>query len=368
MKKTILAAAIAASVPLIAQADVTLYGSIRAGVSQMNGSSSNFQSSFGVDDFGSRIGFKGGEDLGSGLKAIWQVETGFAVDGTGSKGTSSGTLANRQSFVGLQGDFGKLRVGYLTDVLADTEATDNLYGPRRDSSSAGFPLYEGNDLFGNYGDSRFKNSIRYDSPDVGGFTASIQYGAGESQAAGGMKQGELFGTRLAYQNSGFFGAWAYATKLNTGGEKNSNINRIEGGYDANNLYLAATYQWVNVYGDAHETDKDGKPAIPGVAKYSSISKGINNLKNTGWALNVAYTFGNIKPSLVYSKRGDAKIDGTRYDLGATQVAAAVDYTISKQTMVQVGYGQVKQDSDAQALQGHEKSKSSTYWGMIKHSF
>ncbi|XLM21806.1 porin, partial [Chromobacterium piscinae] len=64
-------------------------------------------------------------------------------------------------------------------------------------------------------------------------------------------------------------------------------------------------------------------------------------ENTGWSINAAYTIGNFKPSIVYSKRGDAKIDGARYSLGASQWAAAVDYTLSKNTLVQVGYGELK---------------------------
>jgi hypothetical protein len=81
MKKLVLAAAIAAAMPVLAHADVTIYGSIRAGLDSMKSTDTSFKSSTGVDDFASRIGFKGNEDLGNGLKAIWQVETGMNVDG-----------------------------------------------------------------------------------------------------------------------------------------------------------------------------------------------------------------------------------------------------------------------------------------------
>ncbi|UTH73004.1 porin [Chromobacterium sp. IIBBL 290-4] len=356
MKKTILFAALAAAVPALAQADVTLYGSLRAGVSMTKNSANNYSNTFGVDDFGSRIGFKGSEDLGNGLKAIWQVENGFAMDGVIGSSTASGTLANRQTFVGVEGAFGKLRVGYLDDVLADTEATDNLYGPRRDGMSTNFPLYEQGDLF-SYGDARFKNSIRYDSPDLAGFNATLQYGAGENQAAGKMKQGEQYGVRLAYQNSGFFGAIANATQLNTKAGSNSSTNRLEGGYNANNLYLAASYQWLTTYGDASGLALTPVPATGG-----------NKVENTTWAINAAYSFGNFKPSVVYSQRGNAKIDGVRYDLGAKQWAAALDYTVSKRTLVQVGYGQLKENKDAQAIAKHSQDTSSLAWAMMKHNF
>ncbi|KUM03906.1 porin [Chromobacterium subtsugae] len=370
MKKAILAAAIAAAVPALAQADVTLYGSLRAGVSSTKNSTNNYTSTFGVDDFGSRIGFKGKEDLGNGLKTIWQVETGLSLDGTsGFSSTDSGKLANRESYVGVEGGFGKVRLGYLTDVLGDTESTDNLYGPFRDNMGTGFPLYEATDVFGAYGDSRFKNGVRYDSPELYGFSGTAQYGAGESQAAGQMKQGDKVGLRLAYQNSGFFGAWAYAGALNTKGGSNSATNRLEGGYNANNLYLAASYQWVTLYGNAHAQKSDNSgPVLAGIGNFPTIATGTNKLENTTWAINAAYAFGNFKPSVVYSKRGDAKVDGVRYSLGATQWAAALDYTVSKRTLLQAGYGQVKENRDAQTINGHAQSTSSTVWAMMKHNF
>ncbi|QEL54679.1 porin [Chromobacterium paludis] len=368
MKKTIIFAAIAAAIPALAQADVNIYGSLRAGVSVTKNSANNDSSTFGVDDFGSRIGFKGSEDLGNGLKTIWQVETGFAMDGAAGSGTASGTFANRQSFVGVDGGFGKVRVGYLDDVLADTEATDNLYGPRRDGMGTNFPLYEGTDLF-SYGDSRFKNSVRYDSPTWNGLNLTLQYGAGESQAAGQKKQGDGYGLRLAYQNAGFFGAFANATKLNTGGSSNSSTNRLEGGYSANNLYLAASYQWLTTYGDAYAQNSDGTSALAGIAKFPTIAHtGVNKVENATWALNAAYTIGNFKPSVVYSKRGDAKVDGVRYSLGGSQWAAALDYTMSKHTLVQVGYGERKDSKDAQTINGLSQEKSTLAWAMVKHNF
>ncbi|WP_047239118.1 porin, partial [Chromobacterium subtsugae] len=293
---------------------------------------------------------------------------------TGFSSTDSGTFANRESYVGVESGFGKVRLGYLSDVLADTESTDNLYGPFRDSMGAGFPLYEGTEIFGNYGDARFKNSIRYDSPDLAGFNATLQYGAGESVPAGQKKQGELYGIRLAYQNSGFFGALANATQLNTGGSgkgSNSSINRLEGGYNANGLYLAATYQWETVYGDAYakKTDGSGAYKLAGIGAFPSIAQtGANKLENTTWAINAAYAFGNFKPSVVYSKRNDAKIDGVRYALGATQWAAALDYTVSKRTLLEAGYGQVKENKDAQAIRNRAQDTSSVVWAMVKHNF
>ncbi|RMD01164.1 porin [Aquitalea palustris] len=361
MKKLVLVAAIAAAMPVLAQADVTIYGSVRAGIDSLK---YNGQTTTGVDDYNSRIGFKGSEDLGNGLKAVWQVENGFAVDGVASKsGSGTGTLANRTSFVGLEGSFGKVTLGNQLDIFSETEATDNLYGPRRDSMGIPFPLYEGTDVFGTYGDGFTKNGIRYDSPDLNGFTAIVEYGAGEGHSTTTGKQtGNNFGARLAYTNSGFFGAYANMTQLNVlGSDKNSSVHRVEFGYDANNLYLAATVQKATLYGDA-------STAVTNYASFGIADTGLNKLTSHSWAINAAYTIGAFKPSFVYSKRSGVKVDGQSQDWGASQWAAAVDYSLSKRTMVQAGYGQVKENDGAASALGMSDAKTTLTWLMLKHNF
>ncbi|SME98875.1 porin [Pseudogulbenkiania subflava] len=353
MKKLLIAAAVAAALPVMAQADTTIYGSIRAGYSSVNNAGTDFKNVSGIDDFGSRMGFKGNEDLGNGLKALWQVENGFAVDGVATSGSGSGTFANRASFIGLSGEFGKIRLGYLDDVLAETEATDNLYGPRRDGSGSNFPLYEGYDLFGTYGDLRVKNSVRYDSPDWHGVNAMLQYGAGEKKVDG-KNSGDTVGARLAYRNDiGLFGAYAFMGKRNAVPEKDSKTHRVEFGYDANNLYLAATYQWVDLYGDA---------TALGIADTAA------NLKNQTWAVNVAYQLGAFKPSFLYSERKDAKVNGNTQDWGAKQWALGLDYNLGKHTLLQASYGVIKEDKGAQTVLGHADDKSSVFTLMAKHNF
>lgn len=351
MKKLILAASIAAALPVFAHADVTIYGSIRAGVSSLKSADTGFKNVAGVDDFNSRIGFKGDEDLGNGLKAIWQVENGLRMDGVASGGSGTGTFANRMSFIGLSGDFGKVRLGYLNDVLTETEATDNLYGPIRDNIGIPFPLYEGSELFGAYGDGRVKNSIRYDSPSWNGFDAILQYGTAEKAD----HSGNTLGARLAYHNdpTGLFGAYAYMSKAKQAGDKDGRTHRVEFGYDANNLYLAGTYQWINVYGDA---------TALGVANSAA------HLKNQSWAINAAYTIGAFKPNFVYSKRKNPTVDSSVQDWGAKQWAVGLDYTVSKRTMLEGGYGQITNNKGAQTALGQTETKSSLLFLMLKHNF
>lgn len=97
--KKLIALAVAA-LPMAAMADVTLYGTVEASIE--NGKALTYtggakKSTTRIDDTGSLIGFKGSENLGNGLKAIWQVEQALSIDGTNVNGNN--TWATRDSFV-----------------------------------------------------------------------------------------------------------------------------------------------------------------------------------------------------------------------------------------------------------------------------
>src|SRR5438094_9675793 len=118
MKKTVVTAALAAwSLTLLgtahAQSSVTIYGIVDAAVEHYTnvdnqGSSRTWMPSLGGGMFPSRLGFKGAEDLGGGLKAIFDLEDGVYVD-TGANGQNR--LFGRQAWVGLAGDWGQLTLG-----------------------------------------------------------------------------------------------------------------------------------------------------------------------------------------------------------------------------------------------------------------
>ncbi len=128
MNKKVMAAAVAGvfAVPGVALAQkstVEIYGRANLGFSHYQakgaslGAQNDLDGRFQVFDGSSRVGFRGTEDLGSGLRAIFQIETGVNVDNgsnTGQGGqanASSGFWASRDSFVGLDSNFGRLTFG-----------------------------------------------------------------------------------------------------------------------------------------------------------------------------------------------------------------------------------------------------------------
>lgn len=344
MNKKIIALAVAL-LPAAAMADVTVYGSIRAGVASTNGIKTNFERTNGVEDFSSRIGFKGNEDLGNGLKAIWKVENGLRVDGTTGSGSSSGTFANRESFVGLEGDFGKVRLGYLDDMLTDTELTDLWIGPRNAGAEM-FPNYE-------RADDTVKNSIKYNSPSFGGFDVSAIWGTNEANINNdgvNVDAKHTYGARVGYADGPFLAALAYQvnTDANLAADKDDKALRGEIGYDANGLFVAFTAQQERYY--------DG---------------GVEEIKQNAYALSAAYTIGQFTPKATYSwlsndKNSDAKI-------GSKEFALGVDYAASKRTTLFAQYGQIKYNEQQDVKNTDKKiiasgDKGTTFNVGVKHNF
>ena len=114
MKKSALALAVLAALSLNtvahAQSNVQVYGLIDAGVEHLtnagpNGADMNRVISGGKNT--SRWGFRGSEDLGGGLKAVFNLEGGILLD----TGAQDGALFKRQANVGLEGGFGRVVIG-----------------------------------------------------------------------------------------------------------------------------------------------------------------------------------------------------------------------------------------------------------------
>jgi predicted porin len=132
MKKSlIIAAAAFAASGAQAQSNVTMYGIIDAAVEYYNnadaaGNSLTRMPSLGGGMFPSRLGFRGAEDLGGGMKAIFQLENGFAPD-TGTLGQNR--LFGRQAWVGLSGNWGQVTFGRNYNMLNISTYDVDIIGP-----------------------------------------------------------------------------------------------------------------------------------------------------------------------------------------------------------------------------------------------
>jgi len=140
---------------------------------------------------GSRFGIRGTEDLGGGLRGIFMLESGINLD----DGTSGqGAFWGRQAFVGLDSRYGKLTLGrqYGSIYVLASDFSQFTNGPVGASTAVigGFGGYEpvrGNGAdgtaTGNGGPSRINNSVKYETPSLGGFRAGAVLGFGEAAGA-----------------------------------------------------------------------------------------------------------------------------------------------------------------------------------------
>lgn len=206
MKKLLIAiAATGLAAGAQAQSNVTIYGSMDAGVAYVNnvGGSSVMRLDQGTMQ-PDRIGFRGSEDLGGNLKANFQLETGFYTD-TGAQ-PAGGKLFNRMSVVGLSGDFGAVTLGHMPDIVFDyVGKLSNGY------QLTNWYLFHPGNLDSLASTFQPDNSIRYTSPTFAGLQLSGMYGFGE--VAGDNSKGRNLSAGGTYTNGALKVALAYS-KLN----------------------------------------------------------------------------------------------------------------------------------------------------------
>lgn len=349
MKKTLIALSLAA-LSSAAMADVTLYGTIKAGVetsqTKVKGAASTEKShtETAITDFGSRIGFKGHENLGNGLNAIWKVEQKTSVAGTDSG------WGNRQAYIGLETTAGTFRAGKMSTQLDEMDKTDQ-WEYSNNALGLGMFTRTGQKIV----------SVRYDSPVFAGFSANVQFSprdnkvntvrgvgnptSGRDDAA---KDNAAYYAGLNYKNAGFFVQYGFGYKksayveLDAAGNENSKsgqAHRVEAGYDANNLFVSAGYQYTNGWDswDSYANTLVGDAVFESVAGYPYVAKTDDTagLKTHELAVSGAYKFGNVTPKVTYAHgfkvKGNGLKEADRKQLSYDQVIVGADYDFSKRT-------------------------------------
>lgn len=183
-----------------AQSSITLYGIADTSllytsktIDSSTGGDAGRQFSMSSGGISSSVfGLKGSEDLGGGLRAKFNIESGYDI-GTGAVGDSNGNVFGRQAWVGLDGGFGEFKAGlqyspfFIASYLADA----------RNMSQFGSGLI-------NYLDSVLvtglfnPNAVSYTSPVIAGVQGSAMMALGGT--AGSYRAGQQYSASLVYQN------------------------------------------------------------------------------------------------------------------------------------------------------------------------
>lgn len=311
MKKSLIALAVlAASGAAMAQSSVTIFGIVDVGVGHLSATNSVS----GVTQSGnssSRLGFRGVEDLGGGLKAGFWLEGAISPDtGTGAGGSVSGADANsfkfaRRSTISLAGGFGEVRLGRELAVGYDKPSSYDPFG------QVGFASLQ------NFSVVRVSNGVSYRTPaNLGGFWVAGHYGFGEQTSSSSA------GRYLA----------------------------LAGGYDNGPLSITV----------AGDQLKEG-----GIINGYGGAAVVDNLKSFSAA--ASYDLGIVKPAVVYrSERG-----GTVVDAKTDSLMLALTAPLGSGRLIgyYARYDNKRNSNDANALAVgyvYDLSKRTAVYGTYAH--
>jgi predicted porin len=228
----------------------------------------------------SRFGMRGTESLGGGLNAVFQIESNVS----GDTGNSSGSgLASRETFVGLQGAWGRVTYGHFLMPQDDLHPIFGNAPTFTTSILSTADVWAFGSLNKNQGgfDARMPNSVRYDSPNFWGFTGAIQYATMDSSGA--------------TNTSGSASAGSQAQNIN-----HANV------VGANLIYSNGPFQ-AGVAGEVNNKVRN------------AYTLGGPNLRDTDWTVTASYNFGSLISGGGFGLQIGAVYEQTRYEVQSAAV-------------------------------------------------
>lgn len=409
MKKTLIAAAVATAFAGSAMAQVTVSGKLDYGYSTVKSTSTanvTTKTSKGAGDQqsgwdSSRINFGATEDLGGGMKAGMQIQQGL----------STASPTNRDTFVFVEGGFGRLQVGFQDPAI---QSAFGGFGVTGTTNGAGSLDSGSHDLLaGNFGTGSFtrQNGVRYHTPSFNGFTAAVDYSndavdasnvAGKSGAdmhavtlnykAGPLSFVVATGqvkTKIAATNAVVGQAWFFNSTSNFTLSQSTGTTSVAG--QAANVadYAGAAAQAVGVtpFGivtsagttAAASSERKAKLNIIGAAYNLGVANvkatyvtrkddtaGVTQSDISGYTLGLNVPLGNVRLFASYYDATDDRTISATDDRDLKGNQFGVTYAFSKRTLAYLYTGENKavvQSTGANAVNKIE----GTYFGL-SHTF
>ena len=351
MKKQLpilLAAALAGGMG-VATADVAVFGHIDTSLDyeDADGGGGDF---INMNCTTCSFGFKGSEDLGNGLKAMFKID--FQYDTTERNGGGqTGSLTDRDQWLGLGGVFGQLRAGTISTVYKSHGAMlDPIYRTALQQRDRGLQsdLHRG---AGEEGEGRATNTLRYDTPTWNGLGAGAHYTV-QTEDQDNPNADSPWGIGGQWQGGSFLVFADYITS-DAGGDDSA--WKVGGKYDLGMFSFFAQYEGddglISALGD-NQTDGSGDGA------------------NT-WMLGATATLGNSMAYLGFGRGEEGSGGSTASYYNAWQLVGT--HHMSRRTMLYGGYSELRcdqQDNDVCSAIGDNKDDSKDRklsFGM-KHTF
>lgn len=324
MKKSLLALAVLTAVTgaASAQSSVTLYGKVDLGLVFDGGGSGgkSIRVSSGVTG-GSRIGFKGVEDLGGGMKAAFQLETGYCADsaaGAPNFCTGSNQFMGRQAHGDLTGAFGAISAGRQYSLGFNNLSTIDPFGTgfagqSNNSTAAGVYMVDPSGI-------RLNNSVTYSTPNMSGFTVSAEAALGEQ--TGNWQANRETGGAVTFASGPAYAGFSY--------------------YDVSNASGVGAAKKVYLLGGTYDL---------GVIKLHALAQKVTgpsslDLFNMMGGVTVPIAGGNLLASYIHHN------DRTSGDKDANQIGVGYLYPLSKRTSVYTAFARIQNQHGAAFLVGN----------------
>ena len=329
-KKLIALAVIAAfSAPALADtANINVYGKAFMTFDQHDTGVAGTSSKTRINTNASRFGVKGSEDLGDGLKGIFQYEVEMDADGS----TGAGLGKTRNSGLGLQGGFGKVVFGYWDTPFKVAHNKIELFDNTTNWSATNVI---GHSAGKNY-ITRQANMVQYWSPKMGGLQAAFMYSPDEAKSSTSDKS----------------------------------IMSLSGTYDMDELYVSAAYESRNDAPVTGTTDN----ALRLVGKYNlgdfwlgamaermkTNTSATTDVSGTNMELVGEFKMGASRIAASYTKAGSTAVGAVAAN-DVNQIAVKYAYAFSKRTEAFAAYGSKKTN-------GTTSITAKTFGGGLIHSF
>jgi len=352
MQKKVIALAVAAlaSSAAFAQTNVTIYGvadatfdSVRATGSTGNSDRLDYNNRNRVTANSSYIGFKGVEDLGNGLKAVFQFENALSTENG-----AAGVWNNRDSYVGLSSNYGTLLMGNLTGPT-------RALGAKFDVNTGATGIGANTALLGKLGggagagafDQRINNAIAYVSPNFAGFSGVIGYSTGltnsyngtalagrESMGQDNANQGNTAWTLgLNYETGPIYAGYAY-TAVNAAGNGSLASDGLAAGWNKLDDHRAAV-----MYKAAF-----GQVGVLFDRARINLTNG-DDLKQNVWYLSGKFNVGRGAVLAQWGHAGDVK-NNVQDQEGANHYVLGYEHNLSKRTVLKAVYSRINNKNNA----------------------
>ncbi|MCH8620352.1 porin [Undibacterium sp. TS12] len=303
MKKPLLALVVLGvfSGATYAQSSVTVYGVADLGfVLERGGPAGSVSKISSGVEAGSRLGFKGSEDLGNGLSTYFVLEMGIGMDTGGSN--QGNTAFGRQALVGFKGDFGSISLGrQYTPLFLALDNVDPFGTGLAGASTNLFAYYP------TTGNPRVKNAVVYKTPAMNGFSGSVVYGFGE--VAGSTAASRQMGLSVNYESGPVVLTFAHHETNDATASDSEKTTLVGGTYNVGPAMVHLVYD---------------------------SNSGVGGARNDDFLVGVSAPVGAGKLMLSYIRKNDK----SSLNQDASQLAIGYTYALSKRTNVYTSYARI----------------------------